>query len=438
MSLGRPITSSDHDFPSLPRHAEVADRTRRGCDGPRFSSVVNKAILPGVLALLALCVASPAQVPATMLDQMSTEDHLKQPGWWPRKGDASRNDYVGAAACAECHQTEAIGQGQHSMAHTSMPADQSSILKNSDAQFKLGQYSYKISRNGDKEIYSVTDGTDTFSVPLLWAFGSGSRGQSYLFDRDGQLWEARISFFHDRGFNITPDHPQGVPKSMALALGRQVPDDERIKCFGCHTVASTTKRHFDPSHPMLGISCEGCHGPGAAHVALAQSGNATPGLIYNPARLTAAQSVDFCGACHRTWWDASLFSGVRTVRFPAFRLEKSKCWGNGDKRVTCVACHNPHRPLDREPAAYDDKCLRCHESKGTTHTASKSAQQTLLTPVAAKNHVQTTAEQPSAPACPVATSKCVSCHMPKYEIPSMRNPFTDHKIQIVTSREFRE
>jgi hypothetical protein len=396
-----------------------------------------KLVLLCLLALLGAFATLKAQVPATMLDQMSTDDHLKQPGWWPRKGDASRNDYVGVAACAECHQTQAVGQDQHSMAHTSMLASQSSILKNSEVQFRLGRYSYKISRNGDKEIYSVTDGAHTFSAPLTWAFGSGSRGQSYLFDRDGRLWEARISFFHDRGFNITPDHPGGVPKALEFALGRPVPDDEQIKCFGCHMVASTTKGQFDPSHPMLGISCEGCHGPGAAHVALAQSGSATPGLIYNPARLTAVQSVDFCGACHRTWWDASLFSGVRTVRFPAFRLEKSKCWGNGDKRITCIACHNPHRPLDRDPAAYDDKCLSCHESKPPARRKVGTTPGDGLTHVAEKS-VQTTSEQPSVPACPVATNKCVSCHMPKYEIPSMRNPFTDHKIQIVTSKEFRE
>jgi len=381
-------------------------------------------------SLLFLCLISffsarsKAQVPSTILDQMSTQDHLKQPGWWPRKGDAARDEYVGPAACAECHETQAHGQGQHSMAHTSMPASESSVLKGSEADFRIGPYFYKISRTGNQEVYTVTDGVDTISSPLLWAFGSGSRGQSYLFNHDGKLYEARISFFHDRGFDITPDHPEAPPKSLELAVGRPVPDDEQIKCFSCHTVASITHGHFDQGQLMLGISCEGCHGPGASHVALAKAGSPQPGLIFNPAHLSAAQSVDFCGSCHRTWWDAALFDGVRTIRFPATRLEKSKCWGSGDKRITCAACHDPHQPLQRESTAYDAKCLSCHQAKsaGPAHTLTNSA-------VAAN-------EQPSAPACRTGTSNCVSCHMPKFEIPSMRNVFTDHKIQIVTSKSF--
>jgi hypothetical protein len=381
-------------------------------------------------SLLFLCwislfsARSKAQVPSTILDQMSTEDHLKQPGWWPRKGEAARDEYVGPAVCAECHETQAHGQGQHSMAHTAMVPTDSPVLKDSEAKFQIGPYSYKISRVGDREIYTVANGGNSVSIPLIWAFGSGSRGQSYLFRYEGKLYEGRISFFHDRGFNITPDHPETPSASLPLALGRQIPNDEEVKCFGCHTVASTTKGHFDASQLMPGISCEGCHGPGAAHVALARSGTTVPGLIYNPGRLSSVQSVDFCGACHRTWWDVSYLTDIRTVRFPALRLEKSKCWGNGDKRLTCAACHNPHQPLQRESTAYDAKCLSCHQAKsaGPAHT--------LTNVTVAAN------EQPSAPACRTGTSNCVSCHMPKFEIPSMRNLFTDHKIQIVTSKSF--
>jgi formate-dependent nitrite reductase cytochrome c552 subunit len=31
----------------------------------------------------------------------------------------------------------------------------------------------------------------------------------------------------------------------------------------------------------------------------------------------------------------------------------------------------------------------------------------------------------------VATKYCVSCHMPKLEVPEMHHEFTDHKIRIV-------
>lgn len=51
--------------------------------------------------------------------------------------------------------------------------------------------------------------------------------------------------------------------------------------------------------------------------------------IFNPAELTPADSVDFCGASHGTCWDIVLGGAKRieNVRFPAYRVEKSRCWG---------------------------------------------------------------------------------------------------------------
>jgi hypothetical protein len=138
----------------------------------------------------------------------------------------------------------------------------------------------------------------------------------------------------------------------------------------------------------------------------------SPETITNPAELSPVDSVDFCGACHRTWADVALEMpatvGVMKIRFQPYRLEMSRCWGkSGDARITCVACHDPHMPLAHEPEAYDAKCLACHsagvEAKG----------------IGAKT------------TCKVATSRCVSCHMPKYELPQTHALFTDHDIRVV-------
>ncbi|HEV2699075.1 MAG TPA: multiheme c-type cytochrome, partial [Terriglobales bacterium] len=263
--------------------------------------------------------------------------------------------------------------------------------------------------------YSVSKGTEMFSAPLVWAFGSGSVGQSYLFEHDSALYESRMSFLHDRGFDLTPGHPQNIPDALQFAIGRPIPADEQVKCFGCHTVASRSGNHFDPQQAILGISCEGCHGPGAAHVAIAKSGVGIPGMIFNPARLTPPQSLDFCGACHRAWWDVADVTDIHAVRFPALRLEQSRCWGNGDARLVCTSCHDPHQALVRETPAYDAKCLSCHQSSSSQ---------------------KTTAERMGR-ACPVAAKDCVSCHMPKYEIPGMRLSFTDHKIRVIKAKDFQ-
>jgi len=134
-------------------------------------------------------------------------------------------------------------------------------------------------------------------------------------------------------------------------------------------------------------------------------------MISNPGHLDPATSVDFCGSCHRTWWYINQLSyrGERNARFPAYRLEGSRCWGKGDSRITCIACHNPHKPLVTEVSAYDEKCLNCHV-KSAAMTAS--------------------ADHPGR-RCPVSATNCASCHMPKYQLPQMHSPFTDHRIRIV-------
>jgi len=136
----------------------------------------------------------------------------------------------------------------------------------------------------------------------------------------------------------------------------------------------------------------------------------TPTFILNPARLSPADSADFCGACHRTSADVSLNSitGIFTLRFPSYRLEKSRCWGNGDARLNCIACHDTHKPRVQEAAFYDKVCVSCHSP------ASASLKD--------RGH--------AIGICKVANRDCVSCHMPKYTIPSMHTDFTDHKIAV--------
>ena len=164
-----------------------------------------------------------------------------------------------------------------------------------------------------------------------------------------------------------------------------------------------TKNQFDPSHAIPGVMCEGCHGPGAGHVEAEKAGvESAKTLIFNPARLDPVERVDFCGACHRTWQDVVgtglTGAGEFNVRFAPYRLENSKCWKSQDARLTCTACHDPHKPLVRDPASYDSNCLQCHATKGTAAQSAKSGV-----------------------ACPVAVTGCVTCHMPKVAPPNLHS-----------------
>jgi hypothetical protein len=305
------------------------------------------------------------------------------------------------------------------MAHASIRAVNAPTLRlHETLSFSLESYEFRLARKEDGTTYTVSDGTNSISAPLAWAFGVGVRGQTYILEHDGALYESRLSYYDAiRGLDITPGQPRTQPPNLESAMGRRMDDSEARHCFGCHATASTTGNHFDPAHLTEGVTCEACHGPGAKHVAAMKDGDFEAGkkLIFNPAGLEQVASVEFCGACHRTEVDVSLMGlyDVRNVRFQPYRLETSTCWKFGDARLTCIGCHDPHRPLVAEAGSYDQRCLLCH------------------TP---RKGVKVSKEHPQK-ACPVGTENCVGCHMPKYDLPGMHAQFTDHRIRIVRKGE---
>jgi hypothetical protein len=373
-----------------------------------------------IIPLLIFASWALAQSPATITEQLTTPERIERSKWWPTDGRMGKNEYVGPRACEQCHSTIVRSQSQHSMAKASIPAEKSEALRDAAGQsFRLGEYEYKIIREADGTFhYTASNGDKTISLPINWAFGAGKVGQSYLSEQDGTFREVRFSYFATlHAFGVTPNQSPQPATSMDKASSRVLTSAEAQRCFGCHTTSSTVSKHFEPANAMPGISCESCHGAGFRHVAAMKAGDLDAGsaAIVNPKDLKPVDLVDFCGACHTTWWDAKRIgaTGVANVRFQPYRLESSRCWGKGDARLTCASCHNPHQPLVREARAYDSRCLSCHAS-------SKQSKPTT--------------EQPGA-ACPVGKEDCVTCHMPRYEVPDMHYTYTDHRIRIVKAGE---
>jgi Cytochrome c3 len=344
----------------------------------------------------------------------TTEDRIAASPWWPTKTVADAAQLAGNAECAKCHSDKATTQATTPMAHAGARAADAEILRShEELTGELLPYRYAIARSATGSKYSVSDGAQNVSAQLEWAFGVAHKGQTYIYSRDGAYYESRVSFYATlQSLALTTGHLSESPTSIDAALGRRMDAGEAQHCFGCHTSGSTIGGRFDASHATPGVSCEQCHGPGAKHVAAMKAGKIEDGrrAILNPRKLSPVASVDFCGACHRTWADVlqTEVTGVANVRFQPYRLESSKCWGSGDVRLACYTCHDPHQPLVTETSSYDSKCLSCHVTK----------------------QGEKIADHPGA-ACPVATSNCASCHMPKVGVPSMHSPFTDHRIRIV-------
>jgi hypothetical protein len=377
------------------------------------------SVLIATLALLAWASCS-----SILRAQLSTSDHLAEPGFWPTQNAAFRNEFLGPGACASCHAAVVATQSRTPMGATAMHATDSDILQSHPTlNFAFDKYRYEIKSSATQDLYTVTDGAHKQFANLLWAFGTGRVGQSYLFKKDdGKFYEARVTYFDTlKTLHFTPDRALTTAKDLDEAMYRPVEASEVRHCFGCHTTAPSIANQLDEQNLIPGVTCEACHGPGAKHVAAMQAAKvagmppSAEGTIFNAAQLNPADSVDFCGSCHATWWDVKLsgVKGVSNAKSQPYRLEGSKCWGKGDPRITCVACHDPHKQLQTDMGSYDQNCLSCHLA-ATTDKKSP--------------------DHPGA-ACPVSTKNCVSCHMPKVYVPEMHYNFTDHRIRIARGND---
>lgn len=389
--------------------------------GPLNRAVRCTRTVPGLAIALTLCgsaafAAALFQTNGLSGIPMTTEMHVQTADWWPTKGDAPRKQYAGSAACAQCHSAITATYATVPMAHAATLAASSEALQaHGTLSLQLGPFAEKIVTAKGSSVLTVSDANSSVSRALSWALGQGFMGQTYIYENDGSFYEAHLSFFSaPKSLDTTPGQTRSTPASLQEATGREMSQDESRQCFGCHTTASTVANTFDPHDATPGVMCEACHGPGASHVVLMSMGTEGKGPeeIFNPGKLDPVDSVDFCGACHRTWQDVVTTGFVKTgmfnVRFAPYRLENSLCWGKGDARLTCLACHDPHKPLVTDASAYDAACLKCHISRGAKKVAG----------------------HPGA-ACPVAASRCVTCHMPKYEPPGLHYEFTDHWIRVV-------
>jgi hypothetical protein len=374
--------------------------------GSKFSLLVTGALVTAALA----------QVPGSDPNKapMTTREYLAQQNWWPTKQFADQSQFSGTQACATCHEGIVRSQNGTQMALTMVRAGSSKILASHIGSILTsGDYHYTVKKTAGSYSLVVNDGSAERSDTLQWAFGSGFTAQSYMWWRNGDEYETRFNYFATSGrFDRTPGRLQAAPLTLDMAEGRKIAPFEARKCLACHSTALTTAEPVSAAQFHPGIGCEACHGPGRAHVAAMKANTSTDLQIVSPARLKPVQAVDFCGACHGAPRDVVLAGTVGriTVRFPAYRLVRSRCWGaTGDARLTCFACHDPHKPLEHDSAAYDVACLRCH-ANGTASGENARAHQA---------------------ACPVAKSRCTSCHMPKVNVEEMHYAFSDHNIRIV-------
>jgi hypothetical protein len=376
---------------------------------------MNQSIKQHTLIVVAvvLTLLASAVVMVAMLDPLSVHGQSIR-RWNPRRVPAN-TVFLGDQVCLDCHKKfSSFGHSGMAMAMETVGA--SKVLSdNPQLTMRVGAYSYQIKRDGKQSFYSVTNGKDTITLPILYAFGQGKMGQTYVLQHEGKFYESLVSFYHEpKALDFTIGAPRMEPKSLLDAVGRVLPPNEVSNCFSCHATGAVVGSQLRLENFTHGIRCETCHGPGGKHVEAVKAGEPGSTGIFDPGLLSGDElTQQFCASCHRGADEFALLKSmeINNVRFQPYRIFHSKCYSD-DRKISCVACHNPHEPLrENAPAYYDKRCLECHTLKSKPAKAGEGS------------------------SCPVAEKDCTSCHMPKIEVKAAHFNFTDHYIRVVRPGE---
>ena len=77
------------------------------------------------------------------------------------------------------------------MANAARPVSDAKILRAHPALTATrGKFTYDISQTPEGFTYSVSDGANRLSAVILWAFGVANKGQTYMYEKDGEYYES--------------------------------------------------------------------------------------------------------------------------------------------------------------------------------------------------------------------------------------------------------
>ena len=193
--------------------------------------------------------------------------------------------YVGDEACARCHREIAEAYRGHPMGRSLGPVgvaeDGPPIGGDAGLPFESQGVQYTIERRDGRMFHKAwRRGPDggafaEAEAEVRYALGSGTRGITYLVERDGFLMQSPIAWFaQQRRWDISPGYGGANPRpSFERAIQRG--------CLFCHanqvhSASGTLNRYEPPIFQGHAIGCERCHGPGALHANGGRVGRARP------------------------------------------------------------------------------------------------------------------------------------------------------------------
>jgi predicted CXXCH cytochrome family protein len=333
--------------------------------------------------------------------------------------------------CARCHQKIYDSYQATPMARASGLATEG-LLPGEFTHAASGVHYRLFLRDGRAWLsYDRPDQTLKGEQELLYFIGSGQRGRTYLFQKDGFWFESPVNWYSkQRVWDMNPKSLEAreMPLTLKVDAG----------CLHCHTSGvqkpTGANNHFG-AQPFLytGVTCQSCHGDPAAHLA---SGGTAP--ILNPAKLSPSKRDSVCLQCHLEGETAVNPPGRSLAGFlpgenltdyvthfvhsgelgPEGRatsqweaLLQSECKKKSGDRLTCTTCHDPHTSptAEQRVAWFRGRCLTCHGEPAFV----------------SKHH-------PDEP-------NCSGCHMPREKSGDVAHEqVTDHRIQRRPSKQVPE
>lgn len=318
--------------------------------------------------------------------------------------------YVDDQVCHQCHEEHAESYSEVAMSNAFGPPTPDRMfetLGNSRFYHEASDRWYDvIERDGKyyQRRWQLDEEGLTYNLHeqrIDLVMGSGFVTRTYLYRTEvGELYTMPIAWYtQTKTWGIHP----GFDAKKHGGFMRPVTRD----CIACHNTPPRVPEgsdllgqpHLFPKEMPTAIGCQRCHGPGEAHVKVAEdyraSEEAIRSSILDIGSLDPQRREDVCLQCHLqpTSKHASRLQregrGNYSFRpgeaLPAFnftadigteeerearfegnnhplRLYRSACVEEDGRPLSCLSCHDPHVHIGpaKSPTHYRDKCLNCH------------------------------------------------------------------------------
>ncbi len=323
--------------------------------------------------------------------------------------------FVGSESCQGCHDAEYAGwQGSHHEL-AMQPANANTILGDfDDASFDyFGTETQFYTRGDDYYVKTADETGEDREFRIAYAFGVEPLQQYLVEFPGGRLqtlafsWDTRAKADGgERWFHIYPDENIEPDDSLHWTGPQQ---NWNYMCAECHSTNvvmgyDANSDSFDTTYSEISVGCEGCHGPGSAHIERVKAGveggnygfdvnlddhknarwvmNTETGIAKrSELRMQPQQQPEACGRCHARRGiiapEYEYGKPLADTHIPAL-LEENLYFADGQildevyvygsflqskmyqAGVTCTDCHDPHTSKLITGSNPNDVCSQCH------------------------------------------------------------------------------